>query len=112
MANYKKDKLMYSIKVTTAKVGLDALDTHYGQNIFESDYEASTGGQASYGNFNGQGFLTQLNTIYAEISYDYKGFDVFGSVFNKTKKSDLVDQTSLFYFVGLRTFPFSTSPDY
>ena len=112
IANYKKDKWMYSIKVTTAKVGLDSLDTHYGQNIFESDYEASTGGQYSYGNFNGQGFLTQLNTMYAEISYDYKGFDIFGSLFFKTKKSDLVDQTSLFYSLGLRTFPFSTFPDY
>ena len=112
MANYKKDKWMYSIKVTTIKVGLDSLDTHYGQNIFESDYEASTGGQHSYGNFNGQGFLTQLNTMYAEISYDYKGFDIFGSVFYKTKKSELVEQTSLFYSLGLRTFPFSTFPDY
>ena len=112
IANYKKDKWIYSIKVTTAKVGLDSLDTHYGQNIFESDYEASTGGNNSYGNFNGQGFLTQLNTMYAEISYDYKGFDIFGSVFYKTKKSDLVDQTSLFYSLGLRTFPFSTFHDY
>ena len=40
------------------------------------------------------------------------GILVFGSLFYKTKKSDLVDQTSLFYFVGLRTFPFSTFPDY
>jgi len=95
-----------------SKVGLDSVDTHYGQNIFESDLEASTGGQHSYGNFNGQGFLTQLNTMYAEISYDYKGFDIFGSVFYKTKKSDLLDQTSLFYSLGLRTFPFSTFPDY
>jgi hypothetical protein len=112
MANYKKDKWMYSIKVTTAKVGLDSLDTHYGQNIFESDYEASTGGQHSYGNFNEQGVLTQLNTLHAEVSYEYKGFDIFGSVFYKSKKSDLVDQTSLFYSLGLRTFPFSTFTDY
>jgi len=112
MANYKKDKWMYSIKVTTVKVGLDSLDTHYGQNIFESDYEASTGGQYSYGNFNGQGFLTKLNSIYTEISYDYKGLDIFGSVFYKSKNSVLVDQTSLFYSIGLRTFPFSTFTDY
>jgi hypothetical protein len=112
MANYKKDKWKYSIKVTTAKIGLDSLGTHYGQNIFESDYDASTGGQLSYGNFNGQGVLTQLNTLHAEVSYKYKGFDIFGSVFYKSKKSDLLDQTSLFYSVGLRTFPFSTFTDY
>ena len=105
--SYRKNKWMYSTKVTTAKVGLDSLDTHYGQNIFESDYEASTGGQHSYGNFNGQGFLTQLNSMYAEISYDYKGFDIFASVFYKTKKSDLVDQTSLFYSLGLFLLGFS-----
>ncbi len=112
MANYKKDKWRYSFKFTAVKVGLDSLDTHYGQNIFESDYEASTGGQYSYGNFNGQGYLTQINSIYAEISYDYKGLDIFGSVFYKSKKSELVDQTSYFYSLGLRTFPFSTFTDY
>ena len=112
MANYRKDKWKYSIKVTTTKVGLDSVDTHFGQNIFESDYEASTGGQASYGNFNGQGFLTQLNTVHAEIAYDFKWITAFGSVFYKNKKSDLVDQTSLFYSLGLRTFPFSTFTDY
>lgn len=112
IAKYKKDKWKYNLKITSAKVGLDSVDTHNGQNIFESDYEASTGGQHSYRNFNGQGFLTQLNTMHAEISYDYKGFDIFVSVFYKTKKSDLVDQTSLFYSLGLRTFPFSTFLDY
>ena len=50
--------------------------------------------------------------MYAEISYDYKGFDIFASVFYKTKKSDLLDQTSLFYSLGLRTFPFLTFTDY
>jgi hypothetical protein len=112
MANYKKDKWNYSVKIISAKVGLDSLGTHYGQNIFESDYEASTGGQYSYGNFNGQGVVTHLNALHAEITYDYKWFDVFGSVFYKSKKSDLVDQTSLFYSIGLRTFPFSTVTDY
>ena len=112
MANYKKDKWNYSVKIISAKVGLDSLGTHYGQNIFESDYEASTGGQYSYGNFNGQGVVTHLNALHAEITYDYKWFDVFGSVFYKSKKSDLADQTSLFYSIGLRTFPFSTFTDY
>ena len=37
------------------RVGLDSLNTHYGQNIFQSDFEASSGGQLSYGNYNGQG---------------------------------------------------------
>jgi hypothetical protein len=112
MADYKKDKWKYRLKLTTALVGLDSLNTHYGQNIFESDYEASTGGQASYGNFNGQGVSTQITTLHTEMVYSFKWFDVFGSVFYKSKKSDLLDQTSLWYSVGIRTFPFLTFQDY
>ena len=26
-------------------IGMDSLNTHYGQNIFKSDYNSSTGGQ-------------------------------------------------------------------
>ena len=46
------------------------------------------------------------------MAYSFKWFDVFGSVFYKSKKSDLLDQTSLWYSVGIRTFPFSTFQDY
>ena len=112
MTDYKKDKWRYKLKLTTALVGLDSLNTHYGQNIFESDHEASTGGQASYGNFNGQGVLTVLRTMKAEVAYSLKWFDIFGFVYYKKKKSDLVGQTSLWYSVGIRTFPFSTFQDY
>ena len=112
MADYKKDKWKYRLKLTTALVGLDSLNTHYGQNIFESDTAASTGGQNSYGNFNGQGVLTQINTVHAEVAYSLKWCDIFGSIYYKKKKSDLVDQTSLWYSLGIRTFPFSTFQDY
>ena len=112
LSNYRSNKWEYNLRITSAKVGLDSVSTHFGQNIFDNDADASTGGLASYGNFNGQGFLTKITNIYAEISYDYKGFEIFGSLFYKTKKSDLLDQTSLFYSLGLRTFPFSTFPDY
>jgi len=112
LVKYNKEKWKFSIKLTHAKVGLDSVNTHYGQNIFDSDHNASTGGQASYGNFNGQGVSTIVNTVHAEIAYSLKWFDVFGSVFYKNKKSDLIDQTSLWYSVGIRTFPFSTFQDY
>jgi hypothetical protein len=95
-----------------ANVGLDSNGTHYGQNIFESDLEASTGGQYSYGNFNGQGLSTKIFSFQPEISYALKWFDVFGSVYYRSKGSDLLDQSLLFYSVGLRTFPFSTFQDY
>ena len=112
IVDFRKDRWNYRLKITSAKIGLDSLNTHYGQNIFASDYDASTGGQNSYGNFNGQGVLTTINTLQAEVVYSLKGIDVFGSVYCKKKKSDLVDQTSLWYSVGVRNFPFSTFTDY
>ncbi|MDC0204483.1 hypothetical protein OAJ65_01660 [Flavobacteriales bacterium] len=108
----KKGKWTYKIKTMFANVGLDSTATHYGQNIFASDYDASTGGQASYGNFNGQGVATKINTLYTEVAYSLKWGNVFGSVYYRTKKSDLLDQTFLFYSVGIRTFPFSAFTDY
>ena len=113
LANYSKEKWKFNIKLTHAKVGLDSLYTHYGQNVFASDFDAQgDGDEYSYGNFNGQGIATQINTMHAEVSYSFKSFDVFGSVFYKNKKSDLMDQTSLWYSVGIRTFPLSTFQDY
>jgi hypothetical protein len=113
LVNYSKEKWNFSIKLTYANVGLDSLYTHYGQNIFASDFDAERNGSShSYGNFNGQGVATQINTLHTETSYSFKWFDVFGSVFYKNKKSDLLDQTSLWYSVGIRTFPFSTFQDY
>ena len=110
---YTKEKWKFSIKLTHAKVGLDSLETHYGQNIFASDFDAQgDGDEYSYGNFNGQGVSTQINTLHTEMAYSFKWFDVFGSVFYKSKKSDLLDQTSLWYSVGIRTFPFLTFQDY
>ena len=113
LAKYNKEKWKFSVKLTHAKVGLDSLSTHYGQNIFASDFDAQgDGDEYSYGNFNGQGVYTQVNTLHTEAAYSFKWFDVFGSVFYKNKKSDLLDQTSLWYSVGIRTFPFSTFQDY
>jgi len=113
IVNYSKEKWKFSIKLTHAKVGLDSLYTHYGQNIFASDFDAQgNGDEYSYGNFNGQGVSTIISTLHTEISYSLKWFDVFGSVFCKNKKSDLLDQTSIWYSVGIRTFPFSTFQDY
>ena len=111
--NYSKDKWKFSIKLTRAKVGLDSLYTHYGQNIFASDFDAQgEGDEYSYGNFNGQGVTTQINTMHTEVTYSFYNFDLFGSVFYKNKKSNLLDQTSLWYSVGIRTFLFSTFQDY
>ena len=112
IVQFKKGKWEYRLKTIFSAVGLDSLGTHYGQNIFASDYDASNGGQSSYGNFNGQGVSTTIFSFQPEVSFRLKSFYVFGALYYKTKKSDLLDQTSLFYSLGLRTFPFSISQDY
>lgn len=113
LGDYSQGKWKLSAKLTFSKVGLDSTHTHYGQNIFYSDFDAvNEGSLHSYGNFNGQGVSTQINTLYTEVAYSLGWFDVFGSVFYKKKKSDLVGQTSVFYSLGIRTFPFSTFQDY
>ena len=93
-------------------VGLDSLNTHYGQNIFASDYDASTGGQYSYGNFNGQGVNTMIFSFQPEVSFNYKNISLFGMIFYRAKTSNLLGQTLIFYSVGIRTFPFKAFQDY
>ena len=105
-------KWTYHIKTMYANAGLDSVDTQYGQNIFESDFEASTGGQYSYGNFNGQGVSTAILSFQPEVSFKFQGFDLFCSVYYRIKESDLLNQTSAFYSLGIRTFPFSAFQDY
>ena len=110
---FKKGNLQYRLKSIFSVVGLDSTGTHYGQDIFSSDYNATANGaQNSYGNFNGQGFSTNILSFQPEVSYKLKSFYLFGSVYYQKKKSDLLNQTYLFYTFGLRTFPFSAFPDY
>ena len=108
----RKRKLTYKIKTMFTYVGLDSAETHYGQNIFESDFLASTGGQYSYGNYNGQGDNTVIFSIQPELALRLKWFDVFGLVYYRTKNSNLLDQDLILYSIGLRTFPFTIFQDY
>jgi len=112
ITNYFKEKWKINTKLSLVKAGLDSLDTHYGQNIFGSDWNASTGGLRSYGNKNGQGVVTNLITFNSEISYTLKNFDFFVSLYYRKKNSDLLNQNEVWYSVGLRTFPFSAFLDY
>ena len=108
--SYEKGNYKFILKNLFVNIGMDSLNTHYGQNIFNSDYDASTGGQASYGNVNGQGVNTNVILIMPEISYKFKYFDFFSSIYYLKKKSDLIDQTSINFMLGIRNIPFSLFP--
>ncbi|MBR76471.1 MAG: hypothetical protein CMD36_00920 [Flavobacteriales bacterium] len=107
---YDTQNYLISLKTMIVGVGLDSIDTHYGQNIFDTEVNSSTGGSHSYGNYNGQGVYTNIILIRPEFSYKFKYFDLFSSIYLLKKKSDLVDQTSMYLLIGIRNIPFSIFP--
>ena len=99
--NHTYKKWGSNLKYTYAVYGADSVDTHYGQNIFISDFLASgEGGEFSYGNFNGQGILTHLHTLYAEVNYDLKFAKAFAAcaIRNQTNKVN-----STYLVLGIKT---------
>lgn len=108
--NYNLIKL--NLKFFRTEVGLDSISSHFGQNIFLSDFDASTGGQYSYGNFNGQGVLTTIYSIQPELIYSINNIDLFGSIFYRFKKSSNFSSEDLWFSFGFRTFPFQIYRDY
>ena len=99
--NHTYKKWGSNLKYTYAVYGSDSVDTHYGQNIFISDFLASgEGGEFSYGNFNGQGVLTHLHTLYAEVNYDLKFAKAFVAcvIRNQTNKVN-----STYLVLGIKT---------
>ena len=58
------------------------------------------GGEFSYGNYNGQGILTHLHTLYAEVNYDLKFAKAFVAcaIRNQTNKVN-----STYLVLGLKT---------
>jgi len=111
IVKFKKENFFFSLSSKFIKIGLDSANSHFGQNIFISDLNASNeGAQYSFGNYNGQGILTKMYVFEPEISYRLKHFDIFSSIYYLKKKSDLVDQTSIYVLIGIRNIPFSIFP--
>ena len=99
--NYNYKKWGTRLKYTYSEYGADSLGTHFGQNIFNSDFLASgEGGEFSYGNYNGQGILTNLHTLYAELSYDLKYVKAFAAcaIRNQTNKAN-----NTYLVLGIKT---------
>ena len=97
--NYKKWGIC--LKYTYAEYGADSIGTHYGQNIFISDFLASgEGGEFSYGNYNGQGVLNRLHTLYAEINCDIKFAKAFAACVIRNQTNSL---NSAYLVLGIKT---------
>ena len=101
MLNYNLKKWVVNFKYTYARYGADSVNTHFGQNIFISDFLASgEGGEFSYGNYNGQGIMTKLHTLYAEVSYDLKFAKAFVAYASRKKSYEI---NSNYIVLGIRT---------
>jgi hypothetical protein len=48
----------------------------------------------------------------AEVVLKLESVDVFGVISLRNKTSDLLDQTSIYYSLGVRNFPFTNFFDY
>ena len=101
MVNHRHDRWSTNLKYTYAIYGADSVDTHYGQNIFISDFLAQgEGGEFSYGNYNGQGIKTHLHTFYGELNYDLKAAKVFIAY---ALRLETRDENSNYLVFGVKT---------
>ena len=102
---YKKWNL--ELKWNHAVYGEDSSGTHFGRNIFISDFEAERDGkQYSYGNFNGQGVKTTQDyitaTIYRQAIQESKIY-LYAQIISRKIKSHLQDLNHLYFLVGIKT---------
>ena len=105
--NYKYQKWALEFKWSHAIYGADSIGTHFGKNIFLSDFDAERDGyQYSYGNFNGQGVKTTMDYISTTLSYQLiknKNLYVYSQVTSRKVDSDSEELNQLYYMLGIRT---------
>ena len=104
--SYDYKKWNVEIKWNHAIFGEDSTDTHFGKNIFLSDFEAERdGNQYSYGNFNGQGVKTIQEYITASIGRQIKVSNIYlyGQIIARQISSDLQNTNQLYFLIGIKT---------
>ena len=105
--NYNYEKWNLEVKWNHAIYGEDSTGTHFGKNIFLSDFEAEKEGQQySYGNFNGQGVKTTQDYITATISrkiIQKSNIYLFGQLIARQISSDLQNVNHLYFLVGIKS---------
>ena len=101
--SYKKGKWKVNNKSAYVVYGADNDTSHFGQNIFVSDYDAQRAGKEfSYGNFNGQGNKTTVFNSFTEVIYKQERFDLFLGFAYRYKKSELFSENLYMPFIGIR----------
>ncbi len=107
IVSYSYKKWNVELKWNHAIFGEDSSGTHFGKNIFLSDFEAEKQGQQySYGNFNGQGVKTIQDYITTTVSRKIReesNIYLFGQIISRKLNSDLQNLNQLYYIVGIKT---------
>lgn len=105
--NYSYQKWNLEFKWNCAIYGADSTGTHFGKNIFLSDFEAERDGEhISYGNFIGQGVKTTQDYISATLSYQAiknSNLYLYGKIISRRINSNLEELNHLYYMVGIKT---------
>lgn len=105
--NYNYKRWYLELKFNYAKYGADTANSHWGKDIFKSDFDAQRAGNIfSYGNFNGQGVNTTLTYKDIRISYlvnPATNFNISIGLTDRREKSILSDTHNSMIYFGIRT---------
>lgn len=102
---YKYKRIALDLKLLYARYGADSNGSHYGKNIFLSDYDAPNG-QNSYGNFTGQGVKTDLYYANPNLSYllnPSSNLKLEAGMTYRKERSALASKQSNMVYVGIKT---------
>lgn len=105
--NYHYKRWYAEIKFSYALYGADTTGTHWGKDIFKSDYEAQhPDHEWSFGNYNGQGLKTIL--VYKDFHLSYlinpaTNMNVCIGLSDRLQKTDLYKDHQTLIYLGIRT---------
>jgi hypothetical protein len=101
--SFRKKRVLAELRLSYAVYGADTGSSHYGKNIFASDFSADYLG---FGNYTGQGILTKL--IFADLNIRYllnkpAGLMGIAGCLIRRSISDPADQSESYLYIGIRT---------
>ncbi|MCO4292105.1 hypothetical protein NF867_04420 [Solitalea sp. MAHUQ-68] len=102
---YKFRKLELNGKINFATYGADTTGTHFGKNIFLSDYDSQYG-QNSFGNYTGQGIKTKLTNVQADLSYlvnPKTNLKLCLGLSKRVESSSVISTNSIMVYIGIKT---------
>jgi hypothetical protein len=114
IVNYRYKNILLQVKTNFAVYGSDNSDTHWGKNIFESDYYAERGypginniaTKNGLGNETTQGIKTRLIYFNPEISYILNpntNMQISAGIVKRQLKSDLEEDDLLLLYLSFKT---------